>query len=171
MSLAKASPFNVFAAYNFFAFVITSSKLWFTWLWYNIACKIFMFFNMSIEIVKFVMIWKLTPFLTRLLAFSTTSLSRTFSFYYQAKYFLIKQHILKAFILCFVRLFTQNPIFVFHLFIWPIWFILIIQISALSCAKIQGHRLIILGFALVLHETFFMLFKLDLMGVPLCSFF
>lgn len=45
---------------------IASSKLWFTWLWYNIACKIFMFFNMSIGIVKFAMIWKLTPFLTRI---------------------------------------------------------------------------------------------------------
>jgi hypothetical protein len=31
MALVKASPFNVSVAYNFFTFVIASSKRWFTW--------------------------------------------------------------------------------------------------------------------------------------------
>lgn len=170
MALVKTSPFNVSRAYNLFAFVIASSKLWFTWLWYNITCKIFMFFNMSIGIVKFAMIWKLTPFLTRIWLLPPLPFQGP-SFFIIMPFFLIKQHILNTFILCFVMLFTQNPIFIFHFLIQPIWFILIIQISTLSCTKIQGHGLIILGFAFGLTWNIFHVIQTWFDGGILCSFF
>jgi len=100
------------------------------------------------------------------MASSTTSLSRTFFFYYHAKYFFIKQHILNAFILCFVRLFMQNPSSSFTSSFGPFDLFSLFKFQLYLVLKYKGMGSLFLVLPLVLHETFFMLFKLDLMGVP-----
>lgn len=145
---------------------IASSKLWFTWLWYNIACKIFMFFNMSIGIVKFAMIWKLTPFLTRIWLLPSFPFQGPF-FYIIMLFFFNKTTHSKHFHFMFCNVIHTKP----HLHLplphsTHLIYFWLFKFQLYLVPKYKGMGSLFLVLRLVLHETFSMLFKLDLMGVP-----